>query len=317
MKMFTPFRHFVHAPICLCLITTFSYGQPILNGNQQKYISTNIIQAKTAYTASSETDATNRIVTVDGHTYYHPRVVLIRQDGLSIRHESSDGMSAIAFIQLTNLPEDYQKKYGQDIQNQADEIKYENELKGRIIKAESENAVQDEQQKLAQHSAEPATDSSDINLGASVNHSINSNIDHGAYLAFEDNSVWEINLADVVRKKQWQKSASIDCRKTTALAIGYEYALTNTGNHEIAHAKYLGYAKRWIRENRGHGEYILLEDKSLFKTHLFDKMTALTWKSQEKMAIIKSDSSNEYDLILINVDEGETVRAKLDKWEFY
>jgi hypothetical protein len=40
------------------------------------------------------------------------------------------------------------------------------------------------------------------------------------------------------------------------------------------------------------------------------------WGSKAKMALGKNDSLNTSDFILINVDTGETVRAKFDGWEF-
>ena len=260
--------------------------------------------------------ATNTIVTIDGTTYHRAKVVCIWPDGLSVRYFTDSSNSAGARIALTNLPVDYQKKYGPDIQNQANEIKHEEELKERIKKTESENVGQAEKQKAIQNTPEPETKSSDSNLRSDVRHWISNNIDHGAFLLLENDSVWEIYGDDVARTKEWIKSASIVGSKTTAVAIGYTYTLTNTDEHENAHAKYVGYANRWIRENRGHGWNILMEDKSLYQPAPFDKMTALVWSPQDKMATTKSDSLGEYDFILINADQGEMVHAKLIGWEY-
>lgn len=249
MKHFTPFNRFIYAAICLCLITVFSYGQPVLEKNQAKDISTNSTQTNAVYSRSTEPDATNIIVTIDGNTYYHAKVVLVGHDGLSVRHVSSDGISEIAFIQLTNLPPDYQKKWGPYIQDQANEFNHEKELKDRIKQAESENTAQNEQQIANLQNTEPATKPSDTSLGTIVKHWVNINIDHGAFIALEDDSVWEISRVGIEYTKQWQRSAPIVCSKTTAVTIGYDYALSNIDYKQSVHAKYIGYAKRWIKEN--------------------------------------------------------------------
>ena len=311
MKLFAPFNHFIFTVICLCLVTVSTYGQTVLDRNRQKDFLTNNIQTNIVFSGSSEPEGTNIIVTLDGNTYNHTKVVLIGRDGLSIRHLSVDGISAIAFIQLTNLPLDYQKKWGPFIKDQANEFNHEMELKDRIKLAATANAPQDEQQ-----TTESTVKTSDNNLGGVLKHWVNISIDHGAFIHLEDDSVWEIDRVDVDHARFWNKSESIVCSKTTAIAVGYDYTLTNIDRHENAHAKFVGYAKRWIKENQGHGQSIVLEDRARYKVDIYDKSTALMWGSKAKMALGKNDSLNTSDFILINVDTGETVRAKFDGWEF-
>jgi len=79
--------------------------------------------------AAIDSSATNTVVTLDGTTYHRAKVVLIRPDGLSVKYATDNGDIAIAKIATTNLPVELQRKFGADIQSQADELKHEEKLK--------------------------------------------------------------------------------------------------------------------------------------------------------------------------------------------
>jgi len=70
-------------------------------------------------------------------------------------------------------------------------------------------------------------------------------------------------------------------------------------------------AGHWIKENIGPGEFILLEDGSLWKIDPLDKIDAYLWLRISNITVIdSSDGSPGYDYLLINTDDGEKAHGK-------
>jgi hypothetical protein len=76
--------------------------------------------------------STNTIIALDGTVYGQPQVMAVTSTGLIIKYIQNDGRALTTTIVLTNLPLDYQNKWGQDIRNQANEAEHESELKVKI-----------------------------------------------------------------------------------------------------------------------------------------------------------------------------------------
>jgi len=68
----------------------------------------------------------------------------------------------------------------------------------------------------------------------------------------------------------------------------------------------------WIEKNIGDGEYIKLEDGSLWEVDPFDKVDAALWLSLSEITVLESsDGSPGYDFVLVNTDDSEKAHAKL------
>jgi hypothetical protein len=67
----------------------------------------------------------------------------------------------------------------------------------------------------------------------------------------------------------------------------------------------------WVRDNLGPGEFIRLEDGSLWKIDPLDKVDAYLWLIVSKITVIESsDGSPGYDYLLINADDRGKTHAK-------
>lgn len=67
----------------------------------------------------------------------------------------------------------------------------------------------------------------------------------------------------------------------------------------------------WIQTNIDSGEFIVLEDSSLWKIAPLDKIDALLWLATSSITVVESaDGSAGYDYLLINTDDGEKAHAK-------
>lgn len=70
-------------------------------------------------------------------------------------------------------------------------------------------------------------------------------------------------------------------------------------------------AKHWISKNIDNGEFILLEDNSLWQIDPLDKIDAMLWLPISNISIVESNTGSPgYDYLLINTDDGEKVHAK-------
>lgn len=70
-------------------------------------------------------------------------------------------------------------------------------------------------------------------------------------------------------------------------------------------------AKHWISKNIDSGEFILLEDKSLWQIDPLDKIDAMLWLPMSNISIVESNAGSPgYDYLLINTDDGEKAHAK-------
>jgi hypothetical protein len=66
----------------------------------------------------------------------------------------------------------------------------------------------------------------------------------------------------------------------------------------------------WILENMNNGEFIKLEDGSLWETSPFDRIHAALWLPISRITILESRNPV-YPYVLINSDDGEKAEAKL------
>jgi hypothetical protein len=67
----------------------------------------------------------------------------------------------------------------------------------------------------------------------------------------------------------------------------------------------------WVQENISSGDFILLEDGSLWKIDPFDTINASLWLPISNITVIQSsDGSPGYDYLLINTDDSEKAHAQ-------
>jgi hypothetical protein len=67
----------------------------------------------------------------------------------------------------------------------------------------------------------------------------------------------------------------------------------------------------WVSKNIGSGEFIVLEDGSLWEIDRLDRIDASLWLSTSDITVVESDrGSPGYDYLLINTDDGEKAHAK-------
>lgn len=68
----------------------------------------------------------------------------------------------------------------------------------------------------------------------------------------------------------------------------------------------------WVDNNIGDGEFIRLEDGTLWKIDPLDKIDASLWLHTSSITVIDSeDGSPGYDYLLINTDDNEKAHAKI------
>ena len=127
--------------LSLCFLTGHSHGQPVSNTNLQINAPINKTQTNAIAVVPVDPDATNTIVTIDGTTYHHAKVVLVGTDGLSFKYISALGSNSLAYISLTNLPLDYQQKYGAIIQDNAKDKIHEEQLRVFLTKVQAEKEI--------------------------------------------------------------------------------------------------------------------------------------------------------------------------------
>ncbi|MFC1608031.1 hypothetical protein ACFL47_08680 [Candidatus Latescibacterota bacterium] len=66
----------------------------------------------------------------------------------------------------------------------------------------------------------------------------------------------------------------------------------------------------WIKKNVDSGDYIILEDGSLWKISPIDKIDAMLWLPISNITVLNSPDIPTYDYLLVNTDDGEKVNAK-------
>ncbi len=67
----------------------------------------------------------------------------------------------------------------------------------------------------------------------------------------------------------------------------------------------------WIKKNIGRGEFIVLEDGSLWEIDRLERIDASLWLRTSDITVVESDrGSPGYDYLLINTDDGEKAHAK-------
>ncbi len=67
----------------------------------------------------------------------------------------------------------------------------------------------------------------------------------------------------------------------------------------------------WIKQNIGRGEFILLEDGSLWGIDPFDRLDATLWLTITSITVLKSSKGSPgYGYLLVNTDDGERAHAK-------
>ena len=67
----------------------------------------------------------------------------------------------------------------------------------------------------------------------------------------------------------------------------------------------------WVKENIDNGEFILLEDGSLWQVDPFDKIDVSLWLSLSEITVVESSGGSVgYDYLLINTDDDEKAHAK-------
>jgi hypothetical protein len=67
----------------------------------------------------------------------------------------------------------------------------------------------------------------------------------------------------------------------------------------------------WVQENISSGDFILLEDGSLWKIDPLEKINASLWLPISNIIVIESSAGSPgYDYLLINSDDGEKAHAK-------
>ena len=67
----------------------------------------------------------------------------------------------------------------------------------------------------------------------------------------------------------------------------------------------------WIKQNIGRGEFIQLEDRSLWQVDPLDKIDASLWLPISSITVIESSNGSPgYDYLLINTDDKEKAHAK-------
>ena len=65
----------------------------------------------------------------------------------------------------------------------------------------------------------------------------------------------------------------------------------------------------WVQEKIGHGEYILMEDGSLWEISSLDRIDTALWLNTENIVVIEN-TSGLLPYKLINTDTGDVVEAK-------
>jgi len=67
----------------------------------------------------------------------------------------------------------------------------------------------------------------------------------------------------------------------------------------------------WIQTNVNNGDFIVLEDGSLWKVDPLDKIDASLWLPVSEISVIEDDSGSPgYNYLLINTDDSEKAHAK-------
>ena len=96
-------------------------------------------------------------------------------------------------------------------------------------------------------------------------------------------------------------------KKTTVFQASSNYSNPN----------YLGVGgSHWISKNVDSGEFIVLEDGSLWKIDPLDKVDACLWLSISDIKVVESDDGSPgYEYLLINTDDDETAHAKFLGYE--
>ena len=69
-------------------------------------------------------------------------------------------------------------------------------------------------------------------------------------------------------------------------------------------------AGHWVKQNVGNGRIIILEDNSLWKIHLLERLDASLWLPGSAIAVIPSPEYGYYRYLLINTSDGEMAHAQ-------
>jgi len=68
-------------------------------------------------------------------------------------------------------------------------------------------------------------------------------------------------------------------------------------------------ANYWLKEKIDNGQYLLLNDGSLWEVSLLDRITTILWLSLDKITIVSSNDL-QYPFLLVNTSRGESVKAR-------
>ncbi len=76
--------------------------------------------------------------------------------------------------------------------------------------------------------------------GIGSGHWIQKNIDSGAFILLEDDSLWEVDPLDRIDSSLWLPISEITVIESSGGSPGYDYLLINTDDGEKVHAKFIG-----------------------------------------------------------------------------
>jgi hypothetical protein len=139
-------------------------------------------------------------------------------------------------------------------------------------------------------------------------HCVKKRIGSGRFVLLEDHSLWGISPVDSTNSRVWFSSEQIVV--TNNANPRYPYRLINTDTSDTAQARLIAKTgTHWISENIDSGQFLLLEDDSLWEVNPLDTLNSALWLSLSDIVITDSDNGA-WPNLLINTDDGEDVEAK-------
>lgn len=92
----------------------------------------------------------------------------------------------------------------------------------------------------------------------------------------------------------------------------YTWRIMQLSQRSSSGSTYLGLGSgHWIKEKGDGGSLIILEDGSVWKIHLLDRIYTTLWLPITSITVLESESPiGNYKYLLINIDDGEKALAK-------